>query len=95
MRAWFLDAARWYDDWPRRAVSELEARGFVRVRLEQIEPHPVWHVRARLPDGNLTLQKAGRVMRRIIEREGTIPHGGFFSFSPRKGVIEAAFVLIV
>lgn len=94
-RAWFLATAQWAIDWPDRLVRELEDEGFSRVKLEQIVPHPVWHLRFRCPGRTLSSRQAGRIVRRIIRQEGTIPTGGFFCFIPRQGAIEAAFVMEV
>ncbi|MHC1767361.1 MAG: hypothetical protein AB9869_24300 [Verrucomicrobiia bacterium] len=94
-RAYFLSTARWFNNWPSRAIAQFEAEGFTRIRLEQIEPHPVWHLVMRAPSVNLTSRQAGQVVRRIVQKEGTIPTGGFFCSIPRLGAVEAAFVLLL
>ena len=94
-RAYFLATARWFNAWPDRAIEQFEDAGFTSIRLEQIEPHPVWHLRMRPPAENLTSRQAGRMIRKIVEREGSVPRDAFFCFSPRRGVVEATFVLDV
>lgn len=94
-RAYFLSTARWFNDWPSRAIEQFEAEGFKRIRLERIEPHPVWHLRMRAPPVNLTSRQVGKMIRKVVEQAGTIPRGGFFCSADRWGVIESAFVLEV
>lgn len=92
-RAYFLDTTRWFNAWPNRAVEQFEAEGFSRIRLENVETHPVWHLRMRAHAGNLTSRKVGRIVRRVVEQAGSIPHNAFFCFSPRRGLVEVTFVL--
>ena len=94
-RAYFFDTVRWFSVWPNCAIEQLEEAGFTRIRLERIVPHPVYHIHMRTPAENLTSKQAGPFIRKVIERVGTVPRDGYFCFSPRKGAIEATFVLEV
>jgi hypothetical protein len=94
-RAYFLSTARWFDAWPNRAIEQFEAEGFTRIRLEQIEPHPVYHLHMREPAKNLSSRQAGRIVRRVVEQAGRIPRGGFSCSVDRRGIIKAGFVLEV
>lgn len=92
-RAYFLSTVSWFSAWPNRAIEQFEVEGFKLIRLEQIEPHPVWHLRMRAPSTTVTGKQAGRMIRKVVEQAGTIPRGGFFCSADRRGRIEAAFVL--
>ena len=92
-RAYFLATARWFNAWPDRAIEQFEDAGFTRIRLEQIEPHPVWQLWMKCSDNDLTSTQAGRVVRKVVERAGRIPRGGFSCSVDRRGVIQAGFVL--
>lgn len=94
-REYFLALAPSHTDWPNGAVREFEEEGFIRVRLEQIVPHPVWELWMKCPDNNLTSTQAGRVVRTVVEQAGRIPRGGFSCSVDRRGIIKAGFVLEV
>lgn len=94
-RQYFFATARWFDAWPNRAIEQFKAEGFTRIRLEQIEPHPVRHLRMRALSTILTGKQAGRIIRKVVEQAGTIPRGGFFCSADHRGRIEAGFVLYV
>ena len=94
-RAYFFDTVRWFSAWPNCAIEKFEEAGFTRIRLERVEPHPVYHLHMKAPAENLTIKEAGRMIRKVIEQAGTVPRDAFSCFSPRRGVVEAAFVLEV
>jgi len=94
-RAYFFDTVRWFSQWPNCAIEQLEEAGFTAIRLERIRPHPVYRLHMRAPAENLTIKEAGRLIRKVVEQAGTVPRDGYFCFSPRKGVVEANFVLEV
>jgi len=92
-RAYFFDTVRWFSAWPHCAIEQFEKAGFTRIRLEHIEPHPVYHLHMKAPAENLPIKEAGQLIRKIVEQAGTVPRDGYFCFSPRRGVVEATFVL--
>jgi hypothetical protein len=94
-RAYFFATARWFNAWPNRAIAHFAEAGFIRVRLGQIKPHPVWELWMKCPDNNLTSTQAGRVVRTVVEQAGRIPRGGFSCSVDRRGIIKAGFVLEV
>jgi hypothetical protein len=94
-REYFFDTARWFSQWPNCAIEQLEEAGFTRIRIERVEPHPVYHLRMRAPAENMPIKEAGRLIRKVVEQAGTVPRDGYFCFSPRRGVVEATFVLEV
>ena len=94
-RIYFFDTVRWFNAWPNYAIERFEEAGFTRIRLEHIEPHPVYHLHMKAPTENLPIKETGRMIRKVIEQAGTVPRDGYFCFSPRKGAIEATFVLEV
>jgi hypothetical protein len=94
-REYFLAMVPSYTDWPNGAVREFEEEGFIRVRLEQVKPHPVWELWMKCPDNNLTSNHAGWIVRRVVEQAGRIPRGGFSCSVDRRGIIKAGFVLEV
>ena len=94
-REYFFDTVRWFSQWPHCAIEQLEEAGFSHIWLERIVPHPVYHLRMRAPAENLPIKEAGRMIRKVIEQAGTVPRDGYSCFSPRKGVVEANFVLEV
>lgn len=92
-RAYFLETVAWFTRWPARLVEELEQRGFRRISLEQVAPHPVWHLRLRCPAQTLNGKDVNRTIRKVVEQAGCIPRGGFICLTDRRGRVEAAFVL--
>jgi hypothetical protein len=94
-RAYFLDTCRWFNGRSNRIVERLEEAGFTRIRLERIEPHPVWELWMKCPDKNLTSTEAGRVVRTAVEQAGRILRGGFSCSVDPRGVVQAGFVLEV
>ena len=69
-RAYFLDTVRWFSQWPNCAIEQLEEAGFTRIRLERVEPHPVYHLRMKAPAENLPIKETGRLIRKVIEQAG-------------------------
>jgi hypothetical protein len=94
-RAYFFATVRWFNRWPQRAIEQFEEAGFTCIRLEHIEPHPVWRLRMRAPAESLIIGQAGRMIRNVVEQAGHVPRDAFFCHSPRRGVVEATFVLEV
>ena len=94
-REYFLALAHSCTDWPNGAVRAFEVEGFIRVRLEQVKPHPVWELWMKCSGNILTSTQAGRVVRTVVERAGRIPRGGFSCSVDRRGIIKAGFVLEV
>ena len=94
-RAYFLSTPHWFEDWPNRIIRQFEGAGFTHVRLEQVAPHSVWHLWMRAPDRNMTSEQAGRTVRQVVAKAGTIPRGGLFCGIKRRGTVEAGFILDV
>ena len=92
-RKYFLATARWFGAWPDRAIRQFEAEGFTRIRLERVDPHPVYHLHMRAPAASLTSRQARRLIRKVVEQVGTIPRDAFFCSADRQGRIEASFIL--
>jgi hypothetical protein len=94
-REYFFATVRWFDQWPICAIEQFEQAGFKNIRLEHVEPHPVWQLRMKCPRNNLSSTQAGRVVRTVVERRGKIPRDGFFCSVDRRGIVQAGFVLEV
>jgi hypothetical protein len=94
-RAYFFDTVRWFSAWPNCAIEQLEEAGFKAIRLERVEPHPVWELWMKYSGNILTSAQAGRVVRTVVERAGRIPRGGFSCSVDRRGIVKAGFVLEV
>lgn len=94
-RTYFLETVHWFNAWPNRAIEQFEEAGFIRVRLQQVKPHPVWELWMKYSGNILTSAQAGRVVRTVVEQAGRIPRGGFSCSVDRRGIIKAGFVLEV
>jgi hypothetical protein len=92
-REYFFATIRWFDQWPICAIEQFEQAGFKNIRLEHVEPHPVWQLRMKCPGNNLSSTQAGRVVRTVVERRGKILRDGFYCSIDRRGIVQAGFVL--